>query len=114
MCLRIGRLLIVVLAFLSSRTSIFSPGALAYDWKRPRPSRQALPTHPVRPTTDEEATGGPAGVHPRMSGELQRPSGIPPVISWTSHLHLRAETTKPDYLQFFRSTGAHHYLSPPA
>jgi hypothetical protein len=112
--LRIARVLIVVLALLSSRTSVFS-FSLVWNGKRPRPSRQALPTSPVRPTTEVGATGGPPpGDPPRMGVEARPPSGFPSVLSCSSHQHLRTETTKPHYLQFFRATGTQTTFSPPA
>ena len=112
--LRIARGLVVVLAFLSSRTSVFSPPSWVYDGKRPRPSKQALPTHPARPTADEDTDCGRDRVHPRLLVEAIRPFQILPVVSWASHQHLRTESTKPEYLQFFKSNAVQNYLSPPA
>jgi hypothetical protein len=113
-CVRIARFVVVVLLFLSSRTSVFSPVTLVYNGKRPRPSRQALPSQPVRPATAQNADGGRDGDPPRFIVGLHPSSGGSPVFSCASHQHLRTETTKPAYLQFFDATGVPNHLSPPA
>ena len=110
----VARVLVVVLLFLSSRTPIYSPLSAVYDGKRPRASRQALPTHFVRVTTDQGTASARADAYPRILVELPNTFGVPPALSCASHQHLRTEITKPEYLQFFRTTGFQNHLSPPA
>lgn len=112
--LHIAGALVVVLLFLSSRTPILSPLSLVYDGKRPRPSKQSLPTHSVRVATDQDMASARDDAHPKILVESPHTSGVQPALSRASHLHLRTETTKPKYLQFFRTTGVQNHLSPPA
>jgi hypothetical protein len=111
---RIAQVLVVVLFLLSSRTPISAPYALIQNAKRHRPSKQSLPTQPVRaPAARDEDPG--RGLRPHETpAEPGAGRAYPAPVSTASGERLVSALRKPEYLQHTRASCLESHPSLPA
>lgn len=107
----IVRLLIVVLSCASRRAAYAQPCSTlpSQEANRPKPSRQSLPTVPIRITPRQELREDPNDPGGVRNLEGRFPSAPPA----GTKLRLQAEMTKPEYLRLFSSSHPGNHLSPP-